>query len=91
MDHRRDHIRRGVRGARVPRGGSLGRCQIRLASLNVRTLTSKFLELVDVLRTKKVDVACIQETRWKEGKTKEANGFKLWYSGLVNSRNGVGI
>ena len=64
---------------------------IRLASLNVETLTSKFLELVDVLRKRKVDMACIQKTRWKEEKTKEANGFISWYSGLVNSHNGVGI
>ncbi|XP_017233037.1 uncharacterized protein LOC108207083 [Daucus carota subsp. sativus] len=36
-------------------------------------------------------MACIQKTRWKEEKTKEANGFISWYSGLVNSHNGVGI
>nr|XP_017217279.1 PREDICTED: uncharacterized protein LOC108194853 [Daucus carota subsp. sativus] len=83
--------RRGVRGVRIRGERSLGWCKIRLASLNVGTLTGKFLELVDVLRKKKVDVACIQETRWKGEKTKEANGFELWYSGLVNSRNGVGI
>ena len=83
--------RRGVGGVRIRGERSLGWCKIRLASLNVGTLTGQFLELVDVLRKKKVDVACIQETRWKGEKTKEANGFKLWYSGLVNSRNGVGI
>ncbi|KAL8109644.1 hypothetical protein AgCh_025663 [Apium graveolens] len=31
------------------------------------------------------------ETKWKGNKTKEANGFKLWYSGVVTNRNGVGI
>lgn len=36
-------------------------------------------------------MTCIQETKWKGERTKETNGFKLWYSGLVNSRNGVGV
>lgn len=44
-----------------------------------------------MLRKRRVDVACIQETRWKGAQSREANGYKLWYSGLVTSRNGVGI
>lgn len=64
---------------------------LRVGSLNVGTLTGKFLELVDVLRKRSVDVLCIQETRWKGAQSREANGFKLWYSGLANSKNGVGI
>ena len=36
-------------------------------------------------------VACIQEIKWKGERTKKANGFTLWYLGLVNYRNGVGI
>ncbi|XP_074323512.1 uncharacterized protein LOC141660427 [Apium graveolens] len=63
----------------------------RVGSLNVGTLTGKFLELVDGLKKRYVDAICVQETKWKDAKTKEANGFKLWYSGVVNNRNGVGI
>lgn len=63
----------------------------RLGTLNVGTLTGKFLELVDMLKKRNVDAVCIQETKWKGGKTKEANGFKLWYSGVASTRNGVGI
>ncbi|KAL8110854.1 hypothetical protein AgCh_026560 [Apium graveolens] len=54
-------------------------------------MTGKFLELVDMLKKRKVDVVCIQKTKWKSGSTKEANGFKLWYLGVGNTRNGVGI
>ncbi|KAL8108736.1 hypothetical protein AgCh_024997 [Apium graveolens] len=54
------------------------------------TLTGKFLELVDGLK-KRHDAICEQENKWKGAKTKEANGFKLWYSGVVTNMNGVGI
>lgn len=64
---------------------------LRVGSLNLGTLNGKLLELVDVLKKRRVDVACIQETRWKGAQSREANGYKLWYSGLANSRNGVGI
>ncbi|KAL6549823.1 hypothetical protein OROMI_020311 [Orobanche minor] len=64
---------------------------LRVGSWNLGTLTGKLLELVDILNKRRVDVACIQETRWKEAQSRETNGFKLWYSGLANSSNGVGI
>lgn len=38
----------------------------------------------------KVDIACIQETRWKGAKT-EYTEYKLWYASLDNARNEVGI
>ncbi|KAK1384418.1 craniofacial development protein 2-like [Heracleum sosnowskyi] len=44
-----------------------------------------------MLKKRRVDTLCIQETKWKGDKTNEANGFKLWYSGVVSTRNGVGI
>ncbi|XP_074327662.1 uncharacterized protein LOC141665577 [Apium graveolens] len=79
-------------GRRVSREGQ-GSTNVyfRVGTLNVGSLTGKFLELVDMLKKIKVDVVRIQETKWKGGSTKEANGFKLWYSGVGNTRNGVGI
>lgn len=79
-------------GRRVSREGQRStNVYFRVGTLNVGSLTGKFLELVDMLKKKKVDVICIQETKWKGSSTKEANGFKLWYSGVGNTRNGVGI
>ncbi|KAL6561469.1 hypothetical protein OROMI_017070 [Orobanche minor] len=68
----------------------MSRC-LRVGSWNLGTLMGKLLELVDVLGKRRVDVACIQETRWKGAQSREANDYKLWYSGLANSSNGVGI
>ena len=44
-----------------------------------------------MLRKRKIDVACVQETKWKGQKSTEKNGYKLWYSGSDGKRNGVGI
>ncbi|GKC88561.1 craniofacial development protein 2, partial [Tanacetum coccineum] len=65
--------------------------RIRVGSWNVGTLTGKFLELVDSLKRKKVDIACFQETKWKGSRNREGNQYKLWYSGSANARNGVGV
>ncbi|GJU83202.1 retrovirus-related pol polyprotein LINE-1 [Tanacetum coccineum] len=65
--------------------------KIRVGSWNVGTLTGKFLELVDALKRKKVDIACFQETKWKGSRNREGNQYKLWYSGSTTARNGVGV
>ncbi|GJV35825.1 leucine--tRNA ligase, partial [Tanacetum coccineum] len=56
-----------------------------------RNLGWKFLELVDALKGKKVDIACFQETKWKGSRNIEGNQYKLWYSGSTTARNGVGV
>jgi exonuclease III len=40
-----------------------------------------------------VNILCVQETKWKEQKAKEVEdtGFKLWYTGTMSTKNGVGI
>ncbi|XP_076921463.1 uncharacterized protein LOC143582871 [Bidens hawaiensis] len=55
------------------------------------TLNSKLLELVDVLKRRRVQIACLQETRWKGHKGAECNGYKLWHSGSDGAKNGVGF
>ena len=49
--------------------------------------------LVDVAIRRRVNILCIQETKWKGQKAKEVEdtGFKLWYTGATPGRNGVGI
>ncbi|XP_043710378.1 uncharacterized protein LOC122659315 [Telopea speciosissima] len=51
----------------------------------------KSLELIDVMRRRRINVACIQETRWKDHKAKALDDFKLWYLGGERGRGGVGI
>ncbi|PUZ43430.1 hypothetical protein GQ55_8G009000 [Panicum hallii var. hallii] len=67
--------------------------RIRLGSWNVGSLTGKLRELVDVAIRRRVNILCVQETKWKGQKTKEVegSGFKLWYTGTTSGRNGVGI
>ena len=54
-------------------------------------LTSKSIELVQALYRRKVNIACIQETKWVGAKAREIDGYKLWYSSGTKVRNGVGI
>ncbi|XP_071713686.1 uncharacterized protein [Rutidosis leptorrhynchoides] len=78
---------RGVRGG--CRVATVGR--IRVGSLNIGTLTGKRIELVDTFLKSKVDIVCVQETRWKGEEAIEIQDYKLWYSGSRIARNGVGI
>ncbi|KAL8254913.1 hypothetical protein R6Q59_033134 [Mikania micrantha] len=64
---------------------------LRIGSWNIGTLIEKLLELVDALRRRKVQVACLQETRWKGKRGGEYNGYKLWHSGADGAKNGVGF
>jgi exonuclease III len=83
------HLTRRVRGA----SKLVGESRIRLASWNVRSLTGKLRELVDTTIRRRVNILCVQETKWTGQKAKEVEntGFKLWYTGKERSRNGVGI
>jgi hypothetical protein len=67
--------------------------RIRLGSWNVGSLTGKLRELVDTAIRRRVNILCVQETKWTGQKAKEVEntGFKLWYTGTERSRNGVGI
>nr|GEV19846.1 retrovirus-related Pol polyprotein LINE-1 [Tanacetum cinerariifolium] len=63
--------------------------RIRVGSWNVGSLMRKLLDLCDTLGRHKVDIACFQETKWKGSRAREGNGYKLWYSGSSNARNGI--
>ena len=67
--------------------------RIRLGSWNVGSLTGKLRELVDTATRRRVNILCVQETKWKGQKAKgvDNTGFKLWYTGTVANRNGVGV
>ncbi|KAK3556334.1 hypothetical protein QTP70_007104 [Hemibagrus guttatus] len=60
--------------------------------LNLVEEVGKGRELADVMERRKVDILCVQETRWKGSKARSIGaGFKLFYYGVDNKRNGVGV
>ncbi|KAK6767018.1 hypothetical protein RB195_026345 [Necator americanus] len=64
---------------------------LRLVTLNVGTRTGRSRELADSLRKRRVDICCVQETRWKVSKSRELGyDYKLIYHCTSNS-NGIGI
>ncbi|RZB81212.1 LINE-1 retrotransposable element ORF2 protein isoform B [Glycine soja] len=67
--------------------------RIRFGTWNIGTLIGKSMEIVDVMVRRKINFMCLQETKWTGEKAKELDnsGFKLWYTGKIRSRNGVGI
>ena len=67
--------------------------KLRLATLNIGSLTGKGIELVDTLIRRRVNIACLQETKWVGSKAKELENtdYKIYYTGLDRRRNGVGI
>ena len=65
---------------------------MRAATLNVGSMTDKGIELVDMMERRKVDILCMQETKWKGSKARSiGGGFKLLYHGVDGRRNGVSI
>ena len=63
-----------------------------MGTLNVGTITGKGRELADVMERRKIDILCVQETRWKGSKAKNiGGGFKLFYYGADSRRNGLGV
>ena len=55
-------------------------------------MTGKGAELVGVCCRRKIDILCVQETRWGGSKARELGlGYKLIYHGESTKRNGVGV
>lgn len=65
---------------------------LRIASWNIGTMTGRGRELVDVLERRRINIACLQETKWKGQRAREIGaGYKFYYCGCDGKRNGVGI
>ncbi|KAK3521472.1 hypothetical protein QTP70_005772 [Hemibagrus guttatus] len=57
-----------------------------------RCVLGKGRELADMMERRRVDILCVQETRWKGSKARSIGaGFKLFYYGVDSKRNGVGV
>ncbi|KAF7687514.1 hypothetical protein C0J45_21963 [Silurus meridionalis] len=49
-------------------------------------------EVADMMERRKVDMVCVQETKWKGSNTRNiGGGFKLFYHGVDGKRNGLGV
>ncbi|XP_070012898.1 uncharacterized protein [Nicotiana sylvestris] len=83
----------GVGGGTGSRGGRgvKGAYRLRIGSWNIGSLTSKYIELAKILQKRKINIACVQETRWVGSRAKDVDGYKLWYSRVLRGKNGVGI
>ena len=65
---------------------------LRVATLNVGTMTGKGREAADLMKPRGVDILYAQETRWKRKKARcTGGGYKVWYFESENKKNGVGI
>ncbi|KAK3522398.1 hypothetical protein QTP86_009537 [Hemibagrus guttatus] len=69
------------------------RCSTEKEQRDIRIyVKGKGRELADVMERRKVDILCVQETRWKGSKARSIGaGFKLFYYGVDSKRNGVGV
>ena len=66
--------------------------KIRIITLNVGSMTGRGREIAAVLKERRIDIAGVQETKWKGSKAKmSGDGYKLNYHGENNTRNVVGI
>ena len=55
-------------------------------------MTGKGRELADMIERGKVDILCMQETKWKGSKARSiGGGFKLLYHSVDGRRNSVGV
>jgi len=64
---------------------------IKVGTVKIGTLTGKGREIAEMMDKRKLDILCLQETRWKGKKAKElAGGHKLVYS-RETGRYGVGV
>ena len=65
---------------------------MRVATLNVETLTGKGREVADLMEQRGVDILYVQETCWKGEKARcISGGYKTWYCGSGNKKNSAGI
>ncbi|ROT72882.1 hypothetical protein C7M84_008717 [Penaeus vannamei] len=65
--------------------------EVRLATLNIGTMTGKDIELTDMMERRRLDVLCLQGTKWEEEKDRNmGERFKLFHH-VVDEKSGVGV
>ena len=51
-----------------------GTSRIRVGTVNVGTMSGRGSEVVEMLTRRKVDICCVQETRWRGGSARKIEG-----------------
>ena len=65
---------------------------IRMATLNVGTLSGRSAEVVDFMKRRRCKILCVQETKWKSDRARMlGDGFKLIHAGGDGKSDGVGV
>ena len=66
-----------------------------VSTINVGTMVGKSREVVEMLARRRVDICCVQETRYRGAGTKTIGSgkeqYKFWWSGNKTGQSGVGI
>ena len=69
--------------------------KLRVATLNIGTMTDKGREVgyvAEFIERRGVDILYVQKTRWKGERARcIGKGYKMWYCGSGNKKNGVEI
>ncbi|ESO12155.1 hypothetical protein HELRODRAFT_158620 [Helobdella robusta] len=64
---------------------------LRLGTLNVGSLTGRSMEIAEILERRKIDICCLQETRWKSNGVCHVNSdkekYKLFWNGQKTAKN----
>ena len=67
----------------------------RLGTVNVGSLVGRSAEVVEMLTRRRVDIAGVQEVRYRNSGTRMINGksckYKLFWQGIVTGDGGVGL
>lgn len=70
---------------------------LRIGSWSIGTMTAKSLEMEHLMKRRNIDIMCLQELKWCNTGNKarflnvQTKACKLFYHGVTNDRNGVGI
>ena len=90
--------RQPLNGQRVLRISGPRQCEerrsTRLATANVGTMKGRGREVVEMMARRRVDIACLQEVRYKGQGARVLGGgerYKFWWSGGERGERGVGI
>ena len=78
------HFQAAARNVRGPGRASTRQrplCEVRMGSLNVGTMEGKALEVLEMMKRRKMEVPWIQETKWKGDRARKmADGYKMLHA-----------